>query len=238
MGKNNYFQFKQFKIIQEKSAMKVGTDGVLLGFWANCRGAKTILDVGTGTGLIALMLAQRSSAQITGIEIEKNASEEAVNNVQNSPWSNRVDIEQMAFQQYVNLCDEKFDLIVSNPPFFENSLKSNNLNRSLARHSDSLPFSELIAGVKILLNKGGILSLILPVSSAKGFIELANKSKLYLSKLTEVKPKASADANRYLMEFGRERVIPAKDILCIYNEIGKEYTLEFKKRISEFYLNH
>ena len=120
---NNYFQFKQFRIEQEKSAMKVGTDGILLGAWVNISKVKSILDIGTGTGLIALMLAQRCDANITGIEIESSAAEEALENANNTPWKNRLTIQNISLQEFSTTSKNKFDLIVSNPPFFEKSLR-------------------------------------------------------------------------------------------------------------------
>ncbi|MDD2381516.1 MAG: methyltransferase, partial [Mariniphaga sp.] len=144
MGRNNYFQFKHFSIIQENAAFKVGTDAVLLGSWVNISTAKTILDIGTGTGIIALMMAQRSTARITGIEIEKNAAEEATGNVKNSPWNQRVNILNTSFQDFVKAHTGVFDLIVSNPPFFTNSQKSKCNLLALARHNDLLPHARLV----------------------------------------------------------------------------------------------
>ena len=176
MPHNTYFQFKQFKIIQEKAAMKVNTDGVLLAAWTNLEGVKTALDIGAGTGLISLMLAQVSDSIITGVEIEKNAAEEAVQNVQNSKWASRVSIINSSFQEFANVAESKFDLIITNPPFFTNSLKNAKPHLSMARHNHLLPFADIIAGAKQLLSETGKLSLILPFDQSIDFVGLASKS--------------------------------------------------------------
>lgn len=236
MGRNNYFQFKQFKIIQEKSAMKVGTDGALLGAWVNAADTKSILDVGAGTGVIALMLAQRSSAKVVGIEIEFNAAKEACENVHSSPWKDRVSIENSSFQDFVKSTTNSFDLIVSNPPFFSNSYKNETKNRTIARHNDLLPFSELVSGAASLLNKNGRLAVILPNIPGNEFIQLAKKEGLYLAKLTKVKPNAKKESNRFLMEFTKENLIPKINNLEIYLEDGSDYTDTYKKLTRDFYL--
>ncbi len=233
---NNYFQFKQFKIIQEKSAMKVGTDGALLGAWANISRVKTALDVGAGTGLISLMVAQRTSAEVLGIEIEKNAAKEANENVHNSPWENRVAIKNISFQQFEKTSKEKFDLIISNPPFFVNSYKNEVTNLAIARHNDLLPFSELINGSVNLLKENGRLAVILPVIQAEEFIKLAKSEGLHLSRLTKIKPKANKESNRFLMEFKKEQTPLKSDYLTIYNETGTDYTESYKQLTCEFYL--
>jgi tRNA1Val (adenine37-N6)-methyltransferase len=236
MGRNNYFQFKKFKIIQEKSAMKVGTDGALLGAWANVAEADTILDVGAGTGLIALMLAQRSSAKITGIEIENNAAEEANSNVQRSPWKDRVSIINSSFQEFAKGTGNTFDLIVSNPPFFTNSYKSEVKNRSIARHNDLLPFSELISGALNLLSGNGRLAVILPHVASAEFIDLAVQKGLNLQRYTEVKPSAVKESNRVLMELTKKQTTLKKDSLIIYSNDGSDYTEMYKELTRDFYL--
>ena len=236
MGRNNYFQFKQFKIIQEKSAMKVGTDGALLGAWADVEGAEKILDIGTGTGLIALMLAQRTPAQIWGVEIEKNAAEEAVFNVQNSPWNDRVFIENRSFQDFVEENKISCDLIVSNPPFFTNSFKNEEENKAIARHNHLLPFSELIIGAKHLLNVGGSLALVLPNIPALEFIGMAKQNGFYLRRLTKVHPKSIKKANRFLMEFSLKPEVLKEDKLIIYRDSSSDYTEMYKELTRDFYL--
>lgn len=236
MGRNNYFQFKQFRIHQEKTAMKVNTDGVLLGAWTDIGGAKTILDIGAGTGLISLMIAQRSNAVITGVEIEKNAAEEAAQNVQNSPWENRISIQHIAFQEFTETASVKFDLIVSNPPFFSNSVKNTNPHLSIARHNHFLPFEDVIHGATKLLNVDGRLTLILPFDAASEFVEKARLKNLYLNRLTEVKPFPRKKPNRCLMEFGFEKKDLRTDQFSVFGETGKDYSEEFKLLARDFYL--
>lgn len=237
MAKNKFFKFKQFTITQEKSAMKVGTDGILLGAWANPDNCRQILDVGTGTGLVALMLAQRSDAQITAVEIEEFAALEAKQNVFNSPWKNQLVVHNNSFQDFAENCSTKFDLIVSNPPFFNESIKAATEIRTIARHTDSLSFTELLAGVAKLLNAEGKFSLILPFVSAMCFEELALNEGLFLIRKTEIKPSIQKLSNRVLMEFGKTKAKPKTDCLAIYAESGTEYTESFKNLTKEFYLN-
>jgi len=236
MGRNNYFQFKQFKIHQEKSAMKVNTDGVLLGAWTNLDGAKTVLDIGAGTGLISLMIAQRSAAIITGIEIEKNAAEEAALNVQNSKWNKRVSVQHISFQDFVATALNKFDIIVTNPPFFSNGVKNTNPHLSMARHNHLLPFEDIIDGAKNLLTENGRLSLILPADSALDFIEKARQENLFLNRLTEVKPFPDKEPNRWLMEFVKKQMIVQKTQMSVFDDSRTNYSEEFKTLAHDFYL--
>ncbi|MDD4425269.1 MAG: methyltransferase [Mariniphaga sp.] len=237
MGRNNYFQFKHFSIIQENAAFKVGTDAVLLGSWVNISTAKTILDIGTGTGIIALMMAQRSTARITGIEIEKNAAEEATGNVKNSPWNQRVNILNTSFQDFVKANTGVFDLIVSNPPFFTNSQKSKCNLLALARHNDLLPHARLVIGAVELLERKGRLAVILPAETSPGFIEMAENNGLHLIRQTDVKPNNRKKTNRFLMEFGKIKEITEKSSLIIYDDEKPDFTDDYKWLTRDFYLN-
>lgn len=237
MGRNSYFQFKQFKIIQEKAAMKVGTDGVLLGAWVDVQNEKNILDIGTGTGVMALMMAQRTTAKITGIEIEKNAAEEAAKNAKHSPWNNRVYIENISFQQFAKVTSKTFDLIISNPPFFINDQKSKDNNLAIAKHNDLLPLPDLITGSKKLLDEKGKLAVILPVIPAQRFIELANQNGLFLNRLTMVRPNSQKKVHRYLMEFSKNKITGETDKLAIHEDDSSDFTQKYKSLTSKFYLN-
>ena len=239
MGRNNYFRFKHFVIIQEKSAMKVGTDGVLLGAWVNAQHEKNILDIGTGTGLIALMMAQRTNAQIVGVEIEANAAEEACCNFAISEWKDRLSVENISFQEFANKESnkEKFDLIISNPPFFTNDQKSKHNNMAIAKHSDLLPLHDLVLGCRKLISENGKFAVILPVVAAKKIIEITGNAGLFLTRLTEVFPTPQKESNRYLMEFGTTPRTLHKNTLTIFEESGGSFSKSYKELTKEFYLN-
>ena len=217
--------------------MKVGTDGILLGAWADISGADTILDIGTGTGLIALMMAQRSDANITGIEIEKNAAEEALKNFTDSVWSNRLTILNISLQEFVKLNRPPFDLIVTNPPYFNKNQKSRCKYMAIARHNDLLPFPFLAGSVAELLTPKGKLTIILPAEPAWKFIEIAAGEGLSLSRLTEIKTKSRKKINRLMMEFTKNKTTCQKDHLVIHTDDSKDYTNEYKELTKEFYLN-
>ena len=234
MGRNNWFEFKQFRVEQERSAMKVGTDGVLLGAWAPVREAQTILDVGCGTGLIALMMAQRSEAIVDAIEIDKPASEEAQLNFRQSPWNSRLRVFHADFLHFDQLYPVRYDLIVSNPPFFVNSLKTADSALTLARHNDTLTFDNLLLGAVNLLNKNGRLCVILPHSSFIEFKESARLAGFYLKSVTHVIPQSGKPPKRILMEFILEGTLPTQTELTILDLAGN-YTANYKLLTSPFY---
>ncbi len=235
MGRNNFFKFKQFTIYQEKSAMKVGTDGILLGAWAGVENCERILDIGTGTGLIALMLAQRSKAQLTAIEIEEKASIQARQNVNGSRWANQIEVKHISLQDFVKSTDKTFDLIVSNPPFFNGSLKAVNHERTTARHNIFLPFEDLVACAFKLLNSAGKFAVILPNAVSEEFVRLAQKSGFNLLRETSVKPNPTKPTNRMLLEFTKKDATPIKDSLTIYNQCS-EYSSAYVDLTRDFYL--
>ena len=214
--------------------MKVGTDGVLLGAMTDCKKATKILDIGSGTGLISLMLAQRNdTAVITGIEIEKNAFLQSQDNLNNSKWSNRLSIIHTSLQNHSS--ETKYDLIVSNPPFFTGSTQANNQYRKLARNTNSLNFKELIAKSKILLSKNGIFSVIIPFRRKEEFIKLALENNLFLSRVCNVKGTASSTTKRILMEFNHSKKTILQENLII-EKARHIYTDKYIDLCKDFYL--
>ncbi|MDP2338782.1 MAG: methyltransferase [Bacteroidota bacterium] len=238
MTRNNYFQFKQFRIIQERSAMKVGMDGVLLGAWTDTTGAGRILDIGTGTGMIALMMAQKNSiAQIDAIEIDPEAFHEASLNIQESAWNDRIRIERCSFQEFSECSTLRYDLIVSNPPFFaKDGLKAPVQNRAQSRHSDSLPMEVLISGASGLLNKNGRIVLVLPSESLQEIEHLAVSNKLYASRLCRIKPNPQKPDFRILIELTNSECTIQESELVIEFEKHHDYTPDYKELTKDFYL--
>lgn len=230
------FRFKQFTIQQDQTAMKVGTDGVLLGAWVSLENPESILDIGSGTGLIALMLAQRSDAiQIDAIEIEAHAYEQAVENFENSDWSDRLFCYHASLQDFVDEIDEKYDLIVSNPPFYTDAYESINKQRSLARFESALPFEELIESTAKLLSKNGNLALITPYKEEEKVLKIALKNELFPQKITRVKGTANSEIKRSLLLFSFQENTPEIDELII--ELSRhQYTDEYKALVKDFYL--
>jgi len=230
------FHFKQFVVKQDRCAMKVGTDGVLLGAWVQTGKAKKILDIGTGTGLIALMLAQKSAAQIDAIEIDRDAYEQAKENFENSRWASRLHVFHKPLQQYAFLPIEKYDLIISNPPFFSDAYKAPSEARNVARHTDhTLSFDDLIDGVKKLLQPRGKLFVILPSKEGGCFIELAAKKNLFVHRLTRVKTKIDKHEKRLLIEMGFERM-PVSENDFVIQEEDLSFTKEYIELTKDFYL--
>lgn len=216
--------------------MKVGIDGFMLGVWAPIGEAKNILDVGTGTGLIALMLAQRSSAMITAIDIDQDAVFQARENTLNSPWKDRVAVQSSSLQEFTANESATFDLIVSNPPYFVNSLKNPDKNRATARHTDSLTHEELINGSLKLLSAGGRLCIILPVNEGMQCVDFAQSKGLFCSKLVKVFPKPGVVAKRLLLEFGFTKVDTVLSELVIETEERHQYSDQFSLLAKDFYL--
>jgi tRNA1Val (adenine37-N6)-methyltransferase len=234
---NNYFQFKQFRIVQEKAAMKVGIDGVLLGAWASCHErCSHILDVGTGTGLIALMLAQRFyNAKVTAIEIDAQAAAEALFNVRQSPWNELITVQTISFQDYLE-SNEKFDLIVCNPPFFTNGTLAPDNARAQARHNSGLTLNELLSGASTLLKPQGRLSLILP---AEQWTELERTSPpigLFVNRICWVKPNPQKPVHRIMAELSAIKGDLQEETLLIEYEKHFDYTPEYRALTKDFYL--
>ncbi|HET7733747.1 MAG TPA: methyltransferase [Paludibacter sp.] len=233
---NPYFSFKQFTVYHDKCAMKVGIDGVLLGVWAGIENAHKILDIGTGTGLIALMLAQRSNSTVVGIDIDSDAVLQAKENIRKSPWADRVEVYESSLQEFSLALSTGFDLIVSNPPYFVNSLKAPSESRATARHTDTLTHEELIENAVQLLNPNGRICLILPVNEGLQCVEFATNKGLFCSKLVKIYPKPNAVAKRLLLEFTQVPVERIETELTIESETRHQYSPEFTALAKEFYL--
>ena len=227
------FRFKQFAVEQDDVAMKVDTDGVLLGAWAACDGAKRILDIGTGTGLIALMLAQRNAeAEIRAVEIDETATRRARSNFDMSPWAERLDVECCAVQEFNP--NEKFDLIISNPPYFVDSLLPPDAKRSTARHTHDLSFEELDKAACRLLADDGRFALILPTAEFEKYLTI---TQLSLVRRCDVYPKVGTDVKRVMAEFTKfETTSPTLETITIEQGKRGDYTDEYRTLTKDFYL--
>jgi tRNA1Val (adenine37-N6)-methyltransferase len=232
------FVFKKFSVHQHKSAHKVGTDGVLIGAWAEVKEVKNILDIGTGTGIIALMMAQKSPAQIDAIDIEQGSYEQAIENAEHSVWANRIKIYHTTLQDFAKTVHKKYDVVITNPPYFVDSSKAPDEERSHARHTDLLPFKELIRGVFSVLNATGKFYIILPTKEAIDFKALAEKEDLHLVKLLRVKTKSTNEVEkRHIMLFKFTKEPFTEETISIENEGRHNYTDEYKKLTGDFYLH-
>ena len=232
----NTFRFKQFTVRQERCAMKVGTDGVLLGAWAGLSDSRRLLDIGTGTGLIALMCAQRTApaVRIDAVEIDGEAAAQAAENIAASPFAERIAVYRTALQQFRPV--EPYGHILCNPPYFTASLKCPDSRRSTARHNDSLPFSDLARCVAGMLTPDGCFSTVLPVNEGETFIGIARTYGLCPVRQTLVHPTPAAGAKRVLLTFAMHAAPPvAADTLTIELAPGI-YTEEYIALTRDFYL--
>ncbi len=240
---NHIFQFKQFTIDQSLCAMKVGTDGVTLGAVADVEKARRVLDIGCGTGLLCLMTAQRNgTAEIVGIDIDEDAVRGATQNCESSKWAGRISIVGKSLQEFVEAAPSSFDKIITNPPYFEDSLKAPKASRTLARHTDSLPFSELASSASTLLSDDGSLSIILPTDAHEKFEKIAEEYGLYLRKKTLVYPKPGAEVKRVVGEFVKIKNDECKmqnveiETLTVETDVRHQYTDDYIRLTKEFYL--
>lgn len=231
------FQFKQFSIDDSNCAMKIGTDGCLLGAWAEVTDSNSVLDIGTGSGIIALMLAQRSKAMIDAVEIDHEAYKQAMKNFHESHWRTRLNAIHSSIQEYVKSCTKKYDLIVSCPPYFLNSLKAPDKKRRLARHADSLTFEELITGSLRLLKPEGKFCTIIPAKSMQKIYDIALIEGYHFVKITEVEPKVDATPVRVLLQMQQNKIPCIKNKISILDSAGKNYTSGYIELTKVFYIN-
>jgi len=231
------FQFKEFRIEQDRCAMKIGTDGVLLGAWTSVQDAYSILDIGAGTGILALMLAQRSDAeQIDALEIDEDAYEQCVDNFENSSWADRLFCYHAALDEFTEeMEDEKYDLIISNPPFYTEDYKSGDTARNMARFADSLPFEELINFASELLSDEGSFAVIIPYSEEKYFLKLSEKVNLFPNRITRVRGTENTPLKRSLLQLSfTEKPFSSNELIL---EVSRhQYTKDYQKMVAPFYL--
>lgn len=235
---NPYFQFKQFTVFHDKCAMKVGTDGVLLGAWTSVEKAADVLDVGTGTGLIALMVAQRNPlAKVVAIDVDESAVEQARENIENSPFSDRIAVELFDFRQFVQKSSERYDLIISNPPYFSDSLLPPDKKRASARHSVSLTLEDLLSSAKGCLKNDGCLSLILPCDKGDELNYLCGKHAFYMKRKTIVYPLPDSEPKRLLTELTMQQADHIEISSLIIENSRHQYSKDFIELVSGFYLH-
>ena len=231
------FQFKKFTVQQDQCAMKIGTDAVLLGAWCPIENNPfSVLDIGAGTGILSLMLAQRTFAeQIDAIEIDESAYEQCVENFENSTWSDRLFCFHAGLDEFVEEPEDEYDIIISNPPFYTDDYKSENEQRDLARFEDALPFEELIDAAALLLSENGIFSVIIPFKEEEKFIQLCNEVDLFPFKITRVKGTKTSEIKRSLLAFSKLKKEIEQTELVIEIE-RHEYTSDYIALTKDFYL--
>jgi len=235
---NNWFRFKQFLVKQDRSAMKVGTDGILLGAFVDTENAGKILDMGTGTGLIALMLGQRSRAMIDAVEIDKNAFLDADENIKASPWKGRMHIFHSSFQEFARdfpPSEEKYDLIVSNPPYYHRLQESKHTYRQIARHQQALSDKDLFYNTDMLLKSQGSFWVIKPYAGIKKFKEAGQMYHLFPVFELLVRTVKEKDVSRIIIQFSREKKMVKTEEMVIATEKG-DYSDEFFLLTQDFYL--
>jgi tRNA1Val (adenine37-N6)-methyltransferase len=230
------FQFKQFSLSDSNCAMKIGTDGVLLGGIASGFKAERVLDIGTGCGLLALMIAQKTDGLIDAIEIDKDAAEQAGKNFRNSPWHDRLKIYHTALQDYTIVCENQYDLIVCNPPFFQNSLQSLNEKRAVARHNHSLGFSELLLCAAELISSKGKMFIIIPVELYDDLQKYISKTGLKISEKFIVKPNPDLKPKRLIVVLSKAAVnILVEKTITINNGTRHQFSDDYKEIMKDFH---
>lgn len=238
MGRS-VFRFKQFAIHQDRTAMKVGTDGVLLGAWLDVKGAERGLDIGTGTGLLSLMLAQRDSRiRMDAIDVDASACEQAQMNVAESSFKDRIEIHNLSFQEFAESARCKYDLLICNPPFYVNGLLPDCHRRTQARHADALPLEQLFRGAARILKKGGILGLVYPFQYYEALLQEAVEHKFYPQKVLFLKPTPLKSVHRAFIKLVLDHQYNAvEEEFVILEEGGRHvYSRRFKEITNGFYL--
>lgn len=232
---NDGFRFKRFMVNQEDCSMKVGTDGVLLGAWFPASAGMSVLDVGSGTGLIALMAAQRGAGQVTAIEIDASAAAQAARNAAASEWAGKIQVVASDIADYHT--DARFDRILSNPPYFRDSLRSPDAGRNAARHNDRLSYETLVSCSIRLLAPGGLLCVVLPFDAADEFVRCSLTAGLYLARRTDVVTVQGREPKRSLLSFSTVYIQPRTDVLNMREADGNE-SAQYVNLVRDFYLKY
>ena len=228
-------EFKQFKVAHERCKSRVSTDAVVLGAWAECKGAARILDVGTGCGVIAMMLAQRNkTAEVVGVEIDEATASQAKENVLLSPFVDRVEVEHIDVQTYATRTEERFDLIVCNPPFFSGGGLSSGMSKLAMRSTKKLPHNDLLSAFRTLLTETGKAVVVLPYIEGLRFSELARSYGLYPVRILQLRPEDEQPIERLVIQLERKRMEPIRYDLVMKYE-GGEPTRQFKRLTKPFY---
>ncbi|HEX6226046.1 MAG TPA: methyltransferase [Chryseolinea sp.] len=235
MRNKSHFHFKKFTVSHARSTMKVGTDAVLLGAWANIAQAETLLDIGTGNGTIALMLAQRSSefATIDAVEIEESDAAQAEENFKSSPWDSKIFLHHTSIQNFIS--DKQYDCIVSNPPYFNNSQRPPGEKRHQARHTITLSYQELIDATVRLLKHNGKFNVVLPFTEGLQFIDLCRQNELFCARQYSFRTRPEKAIERWLLEFGKYQVPTEAGEIVLYDE-AERWSDGYKKLTVDFYL--
>lgn len=223
--------------MDENSAMKVGTDAVLLGAWKNPVNSKSILDIGCGSGIIALMMAQKTDSKIDAIDIDLNSIEEAKTNFENSPWRTNLTAVHASLSEFTKRSENKYDLILSNPPYFNNSLKSPYDTRNISKHTSTLSHEELLSRIKSLISTDGVFAVIIPFDQMDLFINLALAQSLYCTKKLIIFPTPQKKANRIILEFSQNKPNNIEEENLTIRDDSGNFTKQYKQLTRDFYLN-
>ena len=235
---NNWFQFKQFRVNHHLSAMKVGTDSVLLGAWANGEGATAILDAGTGSGLLALMMAQRfNEAQIDAIDIVEDAVMQTRENASLSPWNNRIRVIHQSFQEYALTHADRYDMVICNPPYLSDSLQSPHQHRTTARHNHALPFTDLAQCVNKVLRPDGRFCVVIPIDQQNKMEQAMAEQSYFPAKRMTIYHNHNREPKRILIEFSQSTAPCINQELQIETDQRHHYTDDYKNLTQHFYLN-
>jgi tRNA1Val (adenine37-N6)-methyltransferase len=231
------FFFKQFKVEDGLSTMKIGTDAVLLGASAGVENAEEILEIGTGCGVISLILAQRSYARIDAIDIDGDSVKQAEVNVMNSPWNDRITIIHKSLQEFTRQTKRKYDLIITNPPFFSRSLKSEQSKRNISRHNDSLSFRELIQCSSLMMTDKASLWVILPARESREFISTALTSGFFIHSMIRIIPKPGKEYHRVILQIKKTHSLQPEEKNLTIKNTDSSYSMEYKELTKELYID-